>query len=1405
MDNLANAISRYLYRQSSTYKFLVREAKTDEGFLTLVWGLRFVVLLALIFRFGINWEDYSDSTLSLVVQLTVLVYFLYILLLGYLRAFKFHLFVSRECTLLQIGVDIVAFSIFYFLIKDVQSDVFILYFLPLIIAARYFGSKITLIFFAATTLAVSTVVLSIATFFVASPQQMFGKIFVPRQVFFAIIIFAYLLLYEQARRRMQELASLREASEAVNSTLNMNDVLRLILDQLREVVPYDSASIQLIIGNNSKVIACRGFKEPDKVLKLAFPLEDPQFPNYHVFMKGEPHIVDDVRLEYEHFYKEPEKYQAAHIRSWLGVPLISKDRVIGMMTLDNSIAGFYDDDHACLAEIFAAQAATAIENAGLYEQAQQKVSELIALRKSGLEMVSSLQLGAVLNAIAESALKLIVPNDVFIFLYDEATGQFTFGTSLWASGERGELITMPRKDGLTARVARQGELLVINDAEHHPLYSSSDAPRRGVKAIAGFPLKRAGKVLGVLNVTFLEPHTFNEDELRILAMLADQAAIAIDNAQLYQQTIHRLDILSRLYKTITALRTNLDLNKTLNLIIDNLQGLFNLDTCTVGLFDPEQTQLNFIAQRGIGKPVTRLVKDLPPDLVERVLANDRPIVIEDLNARPDLQKVLVRKDLTFFTVLPLHGKKKPLGIITMSSVNSMDLLPEEIELLKALASQAAIAIENSHLFAQLADISEVSKEIVSILDLDKLLHRVVELIRENFGYRYTTVLLVDPARGELVLKAGTGYPAKDLEERLRLKIGRKGITAWVAYSGEPFLVNDVDREPRYYFIKELKDTKSELAVPLKLKDRVIGVLDVESSKLNAFDESDIFVLRTVADQIAIAIENARKMKELSHLREVGQDISEITDLKEVLCRIVKSANEVIKADISVIIPYDAEKHQFRTEFAAADGNWDKEFIFDKKFRPEGITAIVMGEPKGLIAIENLDEHPTLISEFAKREEVKAVAVARLEVRDEVVGVLYVDFRRIHHFSDEELETIWMFANQAAIAIKNALLFDEAQRRVHELATLQDISMRFWSSAIDLESMLNIIVDSAVAIIPAAKRGVIHLLDNVTGELHPEASFGMDISAIGKTKMRLGEGIAGYALKAGKIMNIPDTETEKGFYPTESNGHIKSLLVAPLIAGGEKIGTLSVDSERVDAFATDDERLLATLATQAAVIIRLYRRISEVALEKERERLQGDLHEAMNIFHAAVMLRAEIIKDKLRKGEYKVAEIGLEQLWRASRFAYTELDNILQDLRSPILEEEGLVPALRAYAQTVEREYVFVEGDAQVRLPVEVEHALYRIGQGAISNALKHAGLDDIEGGRVQVKMTVESGIVTLSIEDNGMGFDIDTLERRGDWFGLRRMEERAKSIGGRLEIQSVPEQGTTVTVTVALEGASSGA
>ncbi len=163
---------------------------------------------------------------------------------------------------------------------------------------------------------------------------------------------------------------------------------------------------------------------------------------------------------------------------------------------------------------------------------------------------------------------------------------------------------------------------------------------------------------------------------------------------------------------------------------------------------------------------------------------------------------------------------------------------------------------------QLRTINEVSRKISSIVNLDELLPYVGNLLRETFHYYNVNIYLLEPSSGKLMLKALCLSGQKGvIPVGVPLEVDEESIVGWVAQAGEPILANDVSEDPRYRAVEALEDTKSELAVPVRMGKKVIGVLDIESTDVDAFGEADLYTTQTLADQLAVAIDNARLYEE----------------------------------------------------------------------------------------------------------------------------------------------------------------------------------------------------------------------------------------------------------------------------------------------------------------------------------------------------------------------------------------------------------------------------------------------------------------------------------------------------------------------------------------------------------------
>ncbi len=234
-------------------------------------------------------------------------------------------------------------------------------------------------------------------------------------------------------------------------------------------------------------------------------------------------------------------------RSELCVPLKAGDHTIGVINAESQRLNAFTEEDERLLTTLAGQLASGIQRVRFYGKNQRQVQELEALRQASLRLTSSLELQPVLETILQQALELVAAYDAHIFLLDGS--RLTFGAALWENKFHQKPIAEPRQGGLTYSVARQGEKIVVPDVSNHPLFQNQE----WYGAIVGLPLIANRETLGVMNFAFSEPHSFTPEELRILELFADQAAVALANANLYHESQARAAALFRALEQLQEL------------------------------------------------------------------------------------------------------------------------------------------------------------------------------------------------------------------------------------------------------------------------------------------------------------------------------------------------------------------------------------------------------------------------------------------------------------------------------------------------------------------------------------------------------------------------------------------------------------------------------------------------------------------------------------------------------------------------------------------------------------------------------------------------------------------------------------------------------------------------------------
>jgi nitrate/nitrite-specific signal transduction histidine kinase len=395
-------------------------------------------------------------------------------------------------------------------------------------------------------------------------------------------------------------------------------------------------------------------------------------------------------------------------------------------------------------------------------------------------------------------------------------------------------------------------------------------------------------------------------------------------AHLEQRVADRTKELAALNAIATVVSQSLDLDEVLTDALDKTLQLMEIEAGGIYLLDEVAGVLTVAVHHGFSAEFVARIDQLKlgEGFSGRVAQSGRPLVIKDVSTDPRLTRMVVREEgLRSLTSVPLSSKGRVLGTLFAVTHGYREFTEQNVELLTAIGHQIAVAIENARLFEaeqrraeEFRVIGEVGRRITSILAVDELLGQMATLIREAFDYYGVGIGLIE---GEnLVFRSGAGSFWDDPKfQPVSLRVGHKGVTGWVAETGQPLLVPDVSQEPRYHQLplEQARHTRSELAVPMRAKGTVVGVLDVESDRLRAFDDGDLAVLQSLANQAAIAIDNARLYEQAQQLAALEERQRLARELHDAVTQTLFSASLIAEALPDIWDSDQAEGQQLLTE------------------------------------------------------------------------------------------------------------------------------------------------------------------------------------------------------------------------------------------------------------------------------------------------------------------------------------------------------------------------------------------------------------------------------------------------------------------------------------------------------------
>ncbi len=587
--------------------------------------------------------------------------------------------------------------------------------------------------------------------------------------------------------------------------------------------------------------------------------------------------------------------------------------------------------------------------------------------------------------------------------------------------------------------------------------------RLGFDNVAFFKVSNLAHLYGLVMVGGKKGQVISRDSLQPYA-----SAIQLANAVLEQaETIKQIESKSSGIETITdisqVVATSGNLASVFSVLHERIKNVIGNYSFTIALYD-ENTQSIRIPYLFEDDKVSSIESfPLGEGLTSILIRTKQPLMLVNNVEKQALElgAKTVGKPAKSWLGVPLIVNEKAVGSLILQDTEQENAFDDSsLQMLTSIARQvagfiyAAGIIDDMHRqLLQVQTASEIAREISSALNLDELLLKAVDLIRSRFNFYHAAIFLVDPDENNVVIREATGEAGAQLKRvGHKLAIGSKSIIGFVAGQGESLVVNDITKDPIYLPNPMLPDTRAEAAIPLKIGERILGVLDVQSTIPYSFSTSDINTFQLLADQLAVAVNNTELFAEIQEhlsqhrlLHHITTSAASGTTLEEALTSAVKGLQVTLGGDRVAILLSDEERKNLMIKawVGYTENTTDLIIPFGS-----GITGWVAAHRKPL-RINDITQDARYIRVSANTRSELALP---LIFRNDMLGVLNVESEQIGAYTENDEEMLGTLAGSLAAIIANARLVDQIRKQAERERLLNEISSKIRRST-DMQTIL----------------------------------------------------------------------------------------------------------------------------------------------------------------------------------------------------------------------------------------------------------------------------------------------------------------------------------------------------------------
>ena len=1036
------------------------------------------------------------------------------------------------------------------------------------------------------------------------------------------------LLNGEARRALQ-MQTAAAISNAVSTVLNLDELLPFVVNLIQERFALYYVGLFLINSAEPQADLRAGTGEAGQQMlarRYHLRLTEDSMIGWCIANR-QARIALDVGQDATHFSNPflPET------RSEVALPLISRGQVLGAMTAQSREAAAFSDQDVAVLQSMADQVANAIANAQLFEQsraaqakAEARLREVQFLQRVSEASSATLNPERVYDVVFEALEKEMGFAHTALLIFDETADAAVVARAAGiAIGMQGLVRRMSDlQNDIVMDIARKGEIEVIDGWDDRFDREIYERERHDRLVRAFVPLNLRGVSVGLLEVGYerAKRARITDDEIRLLSSLADQIAISVANAQLFEETQRRVTEMSILNEISQAFSVSQGSEQLFETIHAQVGRLFDMRNFYIATYDGgDKWTSAYHIENGERRP--EAVYPLGSGFTSHILRTQQPILIhsaaenQTFHAEHGLQ--IVGDVAKSWMGVPLLVSGRAIGVMGLQSYERENLYHDhDLMLFSTIAAQATIALQNTRLYEEarlradeLAALNELSRALTTRLNMNQVLEEIHHGVARLLDATNFYVALYDAERNEVTFPIDTSQ--SDLDREIEVMPADQGLTGYIIQTRSSLLIkDDLEGWLRRMGI-EMKGeiAQSWLGVPLLSGGQVLGVIALQSyTTARVYDEHDQAILASLAGQAAIAVQNAqlfertqKNAREMAALNEFSRTISQQTEVIPMLEATYQKLRALLPIDAFRIGLYD-ESSKLITYPVIHDGRQRFEDISEPLNPESGIgRAILSGKPELiLLTAEELAQITGVPYAMGSVDKPSAsLLYVPMQVGQRVIGALSAQSNQLNAYTEDDLRLIGAVANQVAIALQNVRLFEETRQRNAELATLNQI-IGSASQTLDLHTLLDMVLRQTLELF-RFDGGLITIYNETRHKLERVVRIGLPGEIPSDPAEGLENSLCSYVFDSKKPLVIEDFRNGA---PIDVSGEIEagyySYIGIPLEARGRTLGTWCGFRKFAGPFGTNTLTLLQAVGHQVSFAIENARLFDETRARVHRE-------------------------------------------------------------------------------------------------------------------------------------------------------------------------------------------------------------